>query len=127
MLTVLAGSFALLFALAGAVLFLSPGTPRPFLYERGKPLAGSISEKIKVTRLEIPVYFLHGVYDYTVSYPLARSYYELLDALIKGFYTFTRSAHSPLFEEPLRMRDIMLADVLTGSTAGRDAAPGPRL
>jgi pimeloyl-ACP methyl ester carboxylesterase len=68
-----------------------------------------------VTRLEIPVYFLHGVYDYTVSYPLAKSYYEQLDAPLKGFYTFTKSAHSPLFEEPTRMREIMQADVLTGA------------
>ena len=69
----------------------------------------------KVTRLEIPVYFFHGVYDYTVSYPLARSYYERLDAPVKGFYTFRHSAHSPLFEEPERMREIMRADVLTES------------
>ena len=68
-----------------------------------------------VTRLEIPVYFLHGVYDYTVSYPLAKSYYEQLDAPLKGFYTFTESAHSPLFEEPTRMREMMQADVLTGT------------
>jgi pimeloyl-ACP methyl ester carboxylesterase len=68
-----------------------------------------------VTRLEIPVYFLHGVYDYTVSYPLAKSYYEQLDAPLKGFYTFTKSAHSPLFEEPTRMREMMQADVLTGA------------
>ena len=69
----------------------------------------------KVTRLEIPVYFLHGVYDYTVSYPLAKSYYERLDAPLKGFYTFTKSAHSPLFEEPKRMREIMQGDVLAGA------------
>jgi pimeloyl-ACP methyl ester carboxylesterase len=69
----------------------------------------------KVTRLEVPVYFLHGVYDYTVSYPLAKSYYEKLDAPLKGFYTFTESAHSPLFEEPKRLREIMQADVLTGA------------
>jgi pimeloyl-ACP methyl ester carboxylesterase len=69
----------------------------------------------KVTRLEIPVYFLHGVYDYTVSFPLAKSYYEQLDAPLKGFYTFTKSAHSPLFEEPERMREIMQADVLAGA------------
>ncbi|MBN1858135.1 alpha/beta hydrolase [Candidatus Bipolaricaulota bacterium] len=68
-----------------------------------------------VTRLEIPVYFLHGTLDYTVSYPLAKSYYEQLDAPLKGFYTFERSAHSPLFEEPDRMREIMQQDVLTGS------------
>ena len=69
----------------------------------------------KVTLLEVPVYFFHGVYDYTVSYPLARSYYERLDAPVKGFYTFKQSAHSPLFEEPEKMREIVRADVLTGS------------
>jgi pimeloyl-ACP methyl ester carboxylesterase len=69
----------------------------------------------KVTRLELPVYFLHGVYDYTVSYPLAKSYYQRLDAPVKGFYTFKQSAHSPMFEEPEKMREIMRADVLTGS------------
>jgi pimeloyl-ACP methyl ester carboxylesterase len=74
----------------------------------------------KVTRLEIPVYFFHGVYDYTVSYPLAKSYYELLVAPVKGFYTFKHSAHSPLFEEPARMREIVRADVLTGSRSLAD-------
>ena len=69
----------------------------------------------KVTRLAVPVYFFHGVYDYTVSYPLARSYYGLLEAPLKGFYTFRQSAHSPLFEEPEKMREIVRVDVLTGS------------
>lgn len=68
-----------------------------------------------VTRLEIPVYFFHGVYDYTVSYPLAKSYCERLDAPVKGFYTFTKSAHTPFFEEPEKMREIVRADVLRGS------------
>ncbi len=69
----------------------------------------------KVTRLEIPAYFFHGVYDYTVSYPLAKSYCQLLVAPVKGFYTFKHSAHSPLFEEPGRMREIVRTDVLTAS------------
>ena len=30
------------------LLFMSPGTPKPFLDDSGKPLGGSISEKIKV-------------------------------------------------------------------------------
>lgn len=34
---------------------------------------------------------------------------------IKGFYTFGESAHSPIFEEPLKVREIMLHDVLKGS------------
>ncbi len=68
----------------------------------------------QVTKLEIPVYFFHGVYDYTVSYPLAKSYFETLEAPVKGFYTFSFSAHSPMFEEPKRMRQILSSDVLTG-------------
>jgi pimeloyl-ACP methyl ester carboxylesterase len=74
----------------------------------------------RVTRLELPVYFFHGVHDYTVSYPLAKSYYRQLDAPLKGFYTFSQSAHSPLFEEPERMREIMLADVLAGTNGLAD-------
>jgi hypothetical protein len=34
---------------------------------------------------------------------------------VKGFYTFKQSAHSPLLEEPDKMREIVRADVLTGS------------
>ena len=69
----------------------------------------------RVTRLEIPVYFLHGVYDYTVSYPMAKSYFERLEAPLKAFYTFSQSAHTPFFEEPEKTREILRADVLTGS------------
>ena len=77
---------------------------------------------MKVTRLEVPVYFFHGVYDYTVSYSLAKSYHEQLDAPVKGFYSFTESAHSPLFEEPKRMREIIQNDVLKGANRLADAA-----
>ena len=69
----------------------------------------------KVTRLDIPVYFLHGLYDYTVSYPLAKSYFEALEAPVKGLYTFKQSAHTPFFEEPDKVREILRADVLTGT------------
>jgi pimeloyl-ACP methyl ester carboxylesterase len=69
-----------------------------------------------VTRLALPVYFLHGVHDYTVSYQLARSYYRQLEAPVKGFYTFDQSAHSPLFEEPAKTCTIMREDVLAGAT-----------
>jgi pimeloyl-ACP methyl ester carboxylesterase len=68
-----------------------------------------------VTRLEMPVYFLHGIHDYTVSYPEAKSYYEKLEAPLKGFYTFEHSAHSPLFEEPEKTRKILREDVLAGA------------
>lgn len=65
---------------------------------------------------DLPVYFFHGKYNYTVSYPLAKAYLAELRAPIKGFYTFDHSAHSPMFEEPRRMRAIMQTDVLAGAT-----------
>lgn len=64
--------------------------------------------------LDLPVYFLHGAHDYTCSYPLAKRYFDAIRAPVKGFYTFKESAHSPLFEEPARMREILRADVLGG-------------
>ncbi len=68
-----------------------------------------------VTTLEVFVYFFHGSYDYTCSSLLAKSYLGSLQAPIKGFYTFERSAHSPMFEEPGKVQDILLKDVLAGT------------
>jgi len=73
-----------------------------------------------VRELAIPAYFFHGVYDYTVNYRLAREYFDQLKAPRKGFYTFARSAHSPILEEPDRVRGIMRADVLAGETGLAD-------
>jgi pimeloyl-ACP methyl ester carboxylesterase len=75
----------------------------------------------QVTELTIPVYFFHGAYDYTCSYALARSYFEQLAAPIKGFYTFENSAHSPIFEEPGKVRELLRADVLAGVNSHADA------
>ena len=47
-LTVMAVLLISLLVLVGVLLFMSPGTPKPFLDDSGKPLGGSISEKIKV-------------------------------------------------------------------------------
>jgi pimeloyl-ACP methyl ester carboxylesterase len=76
-------------------------------------MATDLSEK--VSELKIPVYFFEGVYDYTCSYTEAKSYFEKLKAPIKGFYTFGKSAHSPIFEEPLKVREIILHDVFRES------------
>jgi pimeloyl-ACP methyl ester carboxylesterase len=77
--------------------------------------------KERVTRLEIPVYFLHGIHDYTVSYTEAKAYLDGLQAPVKGFYTFEGSAHSPFFEEPEKTQSIFVEDVLTGSNSLADA------
>ncbi len=68
----------------------------------------------QVQKLDLPVYFFHGKYDYTVSYPLAKAYLDELQAPLKGFYTFENSAHSPMFEDPDRVKQIVQDDVLQG-------------
>jgi len=60
---------------------------------------------------KVPIYFFHGLYDYTCSYELAKKYFDKIKAPIKGFYTFDKSAHSPLFEEPDNMNRILISDV----------------
>lgn len=69
----------------------------------------------EVQKLDIPVYFCDGIYDYTVSYKLAKEYFDKLQAPMKGFYTFNESAHSPLFEEPEKFSRILQEDVLKGT------------
>lgn len=80
---------------------------------RDKVFAADLTQQVQ--DLNLPVYFFHGLYDYTVSYPEAKFYLEKLQAPIKGFYTFEHSAHSPMFEEPEKMRQILHEDVLAGA------------
>jgi pimeloyl-ACP methyl ester carboxylesterase len=75
----------------------------------------------QVPEFKIPIYFFHGIYDYTVSYPLAKDYFDKLNAPVKGFYTFEKSAHSPMFEEPERMQEILQKDVLGGKNELADS------
>lgn len=47
----------------------------------------------------LPVYFLHGKYDQTVSHVLAQKYFEIVNAPHKEFISFENSAHSPNIDE----------------------------
>ena len=75
---------------------------------------------MQVTEFKLPVYFVGGIYDYTVSCILAKDYLEKLKAPIKGFYTFEKSAHSPIFEEPKKMQQIIREDILVGRNSLSD-------
>ena len=79
----------------------------------------------KVPKLDIPVYFFSGKYDLTVNIDLAKDYLSKLEAPVKGFYTFQESAHSPIYEEPLKVKEIIEKDVLnnTCTLADKDSAP----
>jgi len=52
------------------------------------------------TSFQVPVFITHGVWDYQVSYTLAREWFELIEAPDKAFFSFQYSAHSPNMEEP---------------------------
>jgi pimeloyl-ACP methyl ester carboxylesterase len=66
----------------------------------------------KINKLDIPVFFMHGIYDYTVSYTLAKDYFEEIQSPEKAFYTFEHSAHSPLFEETEKMQQVLQEIIL---------------
>ncbi len=74
----------------------------------------------QVHTLAIPVYFMSGAYDMTVNHDLSQEYLSGISAPVKGYYTFENSAHSPLFEEPERMIQILMTDVLTGGSSLAD-------
>jgi len=52
-----------------------------------------------VDRVEIPIYFVMGQYDYMTSVNAAREYFDMLEAPKKEFVIFKQSAHYPQFEE----------------------------
>jgi pimeloyl-ACP methyl ester carboxylesterase len=74
----------------------------------------------EVPALEIPVYFFSGKFDMTVNIDLAKAYLNNLNAPIKGFYTFNNSAHSPLFEESMLVRQIIEKDILKNKNSLAD-------
>jgi pimeloyl-ACP methyl ester carboxylesterase len=74
----------------------------------------------EITTIVIPIYFIHGIYDYTVNYSLTKEYYKIINAPLKGFYSFNQSAHSPIFEEPDKFIKILLEDVLKETNKNKD-------
>jgi pimeloyl-ACP methyl ester carboxylesterase len=73
-----------------------------------------------IDTLKIPIYFLSGKYDLTVNINLSKAYLNKLNAPLKGFYTFSNSAHSPLFEEPGLVRKIIEKDILNNKNSLAD-------
>lgn len=69
----------------------------------------SLSEKIP--KVEVPVFISQGSYDRETSYDLAKKYFEVLDAPVKRYHTFEKSAHSPLFEESELFLSTLLKDL----------------
>ena len=54
----------------------------------------------QIPEVEIPVFFISGIYDYILPWPLIEKYCANLKAPHKEFIKFEKSGHNPLFEEP---------------------------
>ena len=64
------------------------------------PGALAIDLAARVSRLEVPTYFLSGRFDRLVDPELAREYLRVLDAPRKGWAWIEETAHQALFEDP---------------------------
>ncbi|RAJ94250.1 pimeloyl-ACP methyl ester carboxylesterase [Larkinella arboricola] len=72
--------------------------------------------------LKVPYFLFQGVHDYQTPYPIARRYFNQLTAPQKRLFTFTNSAHSPIFEEPERFMHCFNS-ALASLHAGKEARP----
>lgn len=64
-----------------------------------------------VPKIDIPIFFITGRYDYTCNVDLQVNYFETIEAPYKELYMFEDAAHSPLYECPEKSR-IILTDIL---------------
>jgi pimeloyl-ACP methyl ester carboxylesterase len=65
-----------------------------------------------IPRLDLPVFFVTGRYDYTCVQDLTYEYFELLEAPIKRHYWFEKSGHESCYQEPEEFRRILTEEVL---------------
>lgn len=60
-----------------------------------------------ITKLDIPLYFLMGKYDYMTSSNAAKNYFDKIEADTKEFIPFDKSAHYPQYEEKEKFHEWM--------------------
>ncbi|BAC15300.1 hypothetical conserved protein [Oceanobacillus iheyensis HTE831] len=77
----------------------------------GETLANADAAE-KAPSFDIPVFIVHGVYDYQTSYKEAKRFYERIEAPSKQMYTFEHSAHSPFVEEQEKFMEVLVEDVV---------------
>ncbi|MEJ2703429.1 MAG: alpha/beta hydrolase [Sedimentisphaerales bacterium] len=59
-------------------------------------------------KVDVPVHFFQGRYDYSTPGEVVERYYETLDAPQKSLVWFEQSAHFPQWEEPQKFADELL-------------------
>lgn len=72
-----------------------------------------------VRRLDVPVYFLTGRYDYNTPFELVEEWMEHLEAPHAEIIWFEESAHMANLEQPEAFQDALIQDVLGDVLAGR--------
>ncbi|MGD9375438.1 MAG: alpha/beta hydrolase [Anaerolineae bacterium] len=60
------------------------------------------------SQLELPLYLFHGKGDYQAIYPLAKTWFDAVQAPRKEIVALDRVAHGALFEAPDRFLELML-------------------
>ena len=74
-------------------------------------------------RIEVPVYFLVGRYDWVVTADVAQRYFEALAAPRgKQLIWFEQSAHWPHFAQPEKYREVLVNTILKETLAASTAA-----
>ncbi len=65
-----------------------------------------------IDSMQVPVYIFQGLYDYQTPHIVAKEFFDYLKAPEKQFYTFSNSAHSPLYENPDKFNIILREEVI---------------
>lgn len=68
----------------------------------------------RAPKLQVPVYILQGEFDYQVSTPVTKRYFQVLQAPVKKYFAFEKSAHGTIFEEPEKFYRILTEEILKG-------------
>ena len=77
---------------------------------RTAPIADELDNfdyRNRITRLEVPAYFISGEYDYNCPWELVQEYCYELNAPDKAFFKIKDSAHSPLWENAHDSMEVM--------------------
>jgi len=69
----------------------------------------------KIHRVDVPVFFFHGLKDAVSPYGTAVKYYEYLRADKKTFRCFDNSAHMPHYDEPAKFAKLLKGAIAAAS------------
>ena len=78
----------------------------------------SVDLLTQAPKLDVPVYFFTGRYDYNTPFSLAEEYYDALEAPSKQMVWFENSSHMMNISDPDRYQDMLINKVLAETRPG---------